>query len=225
MSIFKDKSRFSSLIDDSFGKKKDNTRKELHNTKMDFYNSFKNDKPHRENYYKSYKERSKEIMERIEKEQRFKKEEDDALAIESFPEFVILKTNVIEKTTTFLDKLKKNVKIDIPVKNTLKLGWTEFTLDKLSNSTVMFSNIKINEYIKTSQDLSYDIVDKLVCLYEKRKDEYINYWGEDEWEQMFTFKNYDYHYFDKLDDIYEKNNHYEDTEDSEDFEDEYWNKY
>jgi hypothetical protein len=45
-----------------------------------------------------------------------------------------------------------------------------------------------------------------VYFYEKRKSEYIDNWGEDEWEQMFTFPNYDYHYFDKLDEIYEKNN-------------------
>lgn len=235
MSHFKDNSRFDSLIDDSFGKKQDNKKQD--NKKTDFSNSFKNDQPSRENnsFYKSYKERSKEIMERIEKNERIEKEEDEkkkekekeiALAMESFPDLVIFKTKVIEKTTNFLEKLKTSVKVDIPVKNILKIGWTELTRDKVSNSTVMFSNIKINEneYIKTSQDLSYDVVDHLVYLYEKRKDEYISCWGEDEWEQMFTFENYDYHYFDKLDDIYEKKNP-EYYDENEDFEDEYWNEY
>ena len=75
--------------------------------------------------------------------------------------------------------------------------------------------------------MSYEVLDHLVYLYEDRKTTHIESWGEDDWNRMFTFLDYDYHYFDKLDDIYEKK--YNDSEDefeNEDFEeDEYWKKY
>ena len=43
----------------------------------------------------------------------------------------------------------------------------------------------------------------LYILHEKRTNEYKELWGEDEWERMFIFPNYDYEYFDKLDEEYE----------------------
>ena len=47
------------------------------------------------------------------------------------------------------------------------------------------------------------IIDALSLLHEKRTNEYKELWGEDEWEQMFICPNYDYEYFDKLDEAYE----------------------
>ena len=239
-SRFKENSRFASLIEEI---PVNNSKSERQNKAEKEYkkdNSFKNDQPYRENnsFYKSYKERSKEIMERIEKEEKIKKDEEDkkkekerniALAMESFPELLNSQTKVIENTTNFLEKLKTSVKVDISVKNSIKEGWTELTRDKFSNSTIMVDNIKKHKkkYVKTPEDLAYDVVDHLVFLYEERKDEYINCWGQDEGNKMFTFPNYDYHYFDKLDEIYAKK--YPDSEDeieNEDFEeDEYWKKY
>jgi hypothetical protein len=38
-------------------------------------------------------------------------------------------------------------------------------------------------------------------------------WGYEEWEKMFRFPNYDYEYFDKLDELYENDmNNYNDME-------------
>jgi len=47
------------------------------------------------------------------------------------------------------------------------------------------------------------IIEALSLLHEKRTNEYKELWGEDEWEQMFICPNYDYEYFDKLDEAYE----------------------
>ena len=48
-----------------------------------------------------------------------------------------------------------------------------------------------------------EIVLALSLLHEKRTNEYKELWGEDEWERMFICPNYDYEYFDKLDEAYE----------------------
>lgn len=44
---------------------------------------------------------------------------------------------------------------------------------------------------------------KICNVYEKRKNEYIDKWGEEDYENTFKFPNYDYLYFDKLDYQYE----------------------
>ena len=48
-----------------------------------------------------------------------------------------------------------------------------------------------------------EIIEALSFLHEKRTEEYIKLWGEEEWERMFIFPNNDYEYFDKLDEAYE----------------------
>ena len=47
------------------------------------------------------------------------------------------------------------------------------------------------------------IMKALVDLYENWKENYINTWGQEEYERQYLFPNYDYEYFDKLDEIYE----------------------
>jgi hypothetical protein len=200
-------------------------------------NHFKSERPtfQRDNYRRPYG-RDKEFMEMLQKQEEQKKVEEEkrkdeerkvALAIESFPELVKNKAPtaplIIENTTNFIEKLKTNVKVVAPVKNIIPPGWTTFKRDMKTNETIIeigeLKNAK--EYIKTPEDLAYDIVDNLVYLHEKRTAEYIENWGEDEWEKMFRFQNYDYdyHYFDKLDEIYAKNN--PDSEDEYSEEEEY----
>ena len=48
-----------------------------------------------------------------------------------------------------------------------------------------------------------EIIIALSLLHEKRTNEYKELWGEAEWERMFICPNYDYEYFDKLDEAYE----------------------
>ena len=231
--IFKDNSRFVSLVE----AKPVKINKVLDNDDRieKLGNSFKNSNQNKEysSFNKSYREK---MMEKIEKEEIIRKVEEEkkiaeerrvALAKESFPELVNSKSTVVENTINFLEKLKKSVKIDKEVKDVVKPGWTELTLDKNSNNTIMVSNIKKEEhvYVKTAEDLAYDVIEHLVYLHEKRTQEYIDNWGEDEWTNMFTFPNYDYHYFDKLDEIYSKKYSDYESENEEDDEDEYWKKY
>jgi hypothetical protein len=49
------------------------------------------------------------------------------------------------------------------------------------------------------------IFQRLVNLHQGRKYDHISKWGIDEYEKMFLYQNYDYEYFDKLDEQIEKN--------------------
>jgi hypothetical protein len=208
-------------------------------------NTFKNDKPvfQRDNNprrpYNRDREREREFYEKQEKNrivEEIKKKEEEKLAalnMDNFPELVMnsKKIMIVENTSNFLEKLKTNAQVDSSNKHVVKPGWVELCRDEISNTTIITSGVMKTEqpYIKTPQDLAYEILDHLAYLHEKRNNEYIQSWGQDEWDNMFLFPNYDYHYFEKLDEIYEKNN----PEFNEDYEygyyeeedDEYWKRY
>jgi hypothetical protein len=191
----------------------------------------------RDNYRRPYgRERDKEFFEMLQKKEQLreaadqKKKEDEtkiALSIESFPELTKNISSKIISTTDFLEKLKSNVKVIEPVKHEVKPGWTELTRDSVTKQTIMTSSSVAKPLPISEQDLVYEVFEGLVNLHEKRTAEYIDNWGEDEWETMFLFPNYDYYYFDKLDEIYAKNN--PDSEDEYDSfseeDDEYWKSY
>lgn len=91
----------------------------------------------------------------------------------------------------------------------LKPGWTLLKRDKITGKTIIKhkpTDREIEEEKtkreKTDNEIAYDIAKRLAELYEKRTQEYIELWGYDEWERMFRFPNYDYEYFDKLDEKY-----------------------
>ena len=58
---------------------------------------------------------------------------------------------------------------------------------------------------RAKQDATpYEIMTVLNDRYERWKEEYIEEYGWDEYDRHYRFPNYDYEYFDKLDDQYEK---------------------
>jgi len=137
----------------------------------------------------------------------------------NFPELVnnsskqsnVKQSNIItevNKKPSFLDKInteKVNIEKDELINSHVKLqdGWVEFKRDR-SNGKIITNYSK-----KVISDTSsfYNVLERLVSLQEKRKQEYIKNWGEDEYEKMFIFPNYEYGYFDRLDEEeYEKNN-------------------
>jgi len=193
------------------------------------YSSFNRRERYNENYEKQ------ERIKKEEEEKRLEKEKKIALSIESFPELIKVnnpsKVTIIDNTSSFIETLKKVDKKVLESEEEKKIvepGWTTLTRDTTTNQTIINVSKKCEKnYIKTEQDLAYDVVDELVYLHEKRTSEYIDSWGEDEWEKMFQFQNYDYHYFDKLDEIYEKKNalNNNDFNNQEEEEDEYWKKY
>ena len=117
----------------------------------------------------------------------------------------------------FLDKMKNNnisekneLNLDMEYDN-LKIGWLLIKKDPITNKIVhKYKKGNSNNEKYLEKELSNDlinnnrIINTLVDLYDKRREEYISLWGYDDWEKMYRFPNHDYEYFEKLDELYEE---------------------
>ena len=61
-----------------------------------------------------------------------------------------------------------------------------------------------NNINKNRNNYVNETMNKICNVYEKRKKEYVEMWGEEEYEKNFKFPCYDYEYFNKLDYEYEQ---------------------
>ena len=171
------------------------------------------------------------VEERIKKEEitKLKKEEDikikeqviqNALNVSNFPElssYVNINDNInaIEQSTctTFLDKLKfKEEKNNEPqIDDTilsekyyrdLEPGWTYILSDiETREKIIRYKPFYDNVFEDNEQAINNKVLNRLVNLHNKKTQEYIDKWGYDEWEHMHRFTNYDYEYFDKLEQL------------------------
>jgi hypothetical protein len=160
-------------------------------------------------------------------QKRAQEEKDSALNPENFPELISvtsIKPTCNSGIPSFLEKVKTEKVSDTTSSQNpfdcIKPGWTIIQMNKENNRIVQKEKrIPFEEEKNTfsESETSYYVLDALVNLHETRKQKYIEDWGEDEYEKMFLFPNYDYHYFDKLD---EKRNEemrkYYNIEDEED---------
>lgn len=105
--------------------------------------------------------------------------------------------------------VNKTSNIDQPL---VTSGWSSYKFDDIQfklNETLTPTNKSTPRHIisKNENEINVneaeEIIEALSFLHEKRIEEYIKLWGEEEWERMFIFPNHDYEYFDKLDEIYE----------------------
>jgi hypothetical protein len=168
----------------------------------------------------------------LEEERRKEEEKKVALDIASFPSLISISSKfVLETKMSFITKITKITEITENKEQNVKekvvpIGWCEFKLNKETNKiNIKRSSIQKQIFKPKQLYLDYKVFERLVCLHEKRSNEYIEKWGYNEWVHTFQFPNYDYHYFDKLDEVYEKNNEYEYEDSEEEYEDQYWRKY
>ena len=172
---------------------------------------------------------SKEQMERRLKEEQTRKDKKKEmeneeklknLNPENFPDLI---TNTIEKQHTpepslnYSDKLKsvtvkkgnipKNLEAEVDLEyESLKPGWAVSKKDLKTGRiiTKYKPSLTPKPREKSEREIGLDIINALAELYKKRTEEYINMWGYETWEKMYRFPNYDYEYFDKLDELYEE---------------------
>jgi len=174
------------------------------------------------------------------KEEKLKKQKEEdivkALDISNFPDLKSVSTSNIDtnynaKTdkTSFADMMKnttQNLDVDNKVTSEevkveiVKPGHVCIKHDIKTNQPIWIYGdgcleVNKNNENDNSDNLAADedpiyVFERLVTLYQNRKNEYINKWGYDEYDKMFLFQNYDYEYFDKLDENfgYEISNHY-----------------
>ena len=158
-----------------------------------------------------------------------------SLSIDNFPELKVSNKKSDKNTQTlsvfnFSEKLKPVVTVE-ENQDTKQIpyGWAVITRDKTTNKSVIKYNKDYENDIKKTENAKsknwpMKVLDSLVDLYEIERDKYINKWGYDTYEEKYLDPDYDYEYFDKLDEAYESET---EEEYEEDYEEDYieQNKY
>jgi len=188
---------------------------------------------------------TKEYKERIEKEEKIRKEKEKKrkeeetkknLAVENFPDLNLNKksihnipdNNVSNIKMNYINKVstQKIIKDNNKVLQQVKPGYIEIKYDKENTNKIVY---RYGKGVNTNLDMDIDNMNKpnnsaleaLVKLHETRTQAYIAMWGYETWQNMFIFPNYDYQFFDKLDEEYELQMQEEEDYDSENNEDYY----
>jgi hypothetical protein len=201
---FKQNSRFSALIDDNAAP----PRNEKPNPRGDY-----SDRPQRNRYTDKYT--GGDQFDRNKQNQELRIKANAALQLEltdeNFPSIMSLNTNKAKPDLNYTDlfaSLSSNeptkVVVDANIE-TLAPGWVSLKKDPASNKIIWRENKSKNTdpVEKSENELATEALDALVELYDRRDNEFIDTWGYEEWERTFRFPNYDYEYFDRLDELAE----------------------
>jgi len=199
---FKQNSRFSALIDDNAALPKNEKPK----PRGDY-----SDRPQRNRYTDKYS--SKDQFDRNGQNQESRIKANAALQLEltdeNFPSIMPPTTNKVktdlnytELFTSLSNTQPTKVVVDANIE-TLPPGWVSLKKDPASNKIIWRENKSKNAdpVEKSENELATEALDALVELYDMRDEEYIDTWGYEDWERTFRFPNYDYEYFDRLDEL------------------------
>jgi len=112
-----------------------------------------------------------------------------------------------EKKINYIDKVNilKKTNIISNIEDEVKPGWVKLEKNKITKQvTIKYGK---RTYLSDDEKLMTpeDVLNNLINLHERRKNEYIRDWGEESYEKTFRFVDYDYDYFDRLDEEYEIN--------------------
>lgn len=120
----------------------------------------------------------------------------------NFPSLVddnkVKKSNQVEVSYGSILKNEEKSKKKQTKEKKLKKGWVQLGVkfeEPEPEQEVQSKEENLNEYLY--------FIDCMVNLYEHQKLEKIEILGEENYERIFKFPNYDYEYFDKLDEKYE----------------------
>ena len=221
---FKINSRFDALIDDNNEYKqkdnkpveeKQNKDKDLTQTHKPSTNAYipNQNRPEykSQNVFFSHN-RIRENEQRIQiKQDEYSKnkEREKALNKDNFPELVLqtVQENNVKKAKipSFAEKIKTVIVIkEIDPEEFVEPGWVVFKRNKTTNERVTLYGKQTLSPNEEYELTPYDSIESVINLYIKRTNEYIHLWGETDYENMFIYPNYDYEYFDKLDQQLEK---------------------
>jgi hypothetical protein len=241
MNVFKS-SRFDCLNESNSQLNKRNSKEDRNNNfKEERNNNFKEERNFFKNDYSSSRrgnnrydtKESKEKREqfekmRKEKEEKAKEEQNQKkLSADNFPTLHgsnVKITETIGKKESYVEKINKiSIKEPSDVEH-IKPGWVEVKRDPENPRKLIYTyglELETEKYSHSKESskkkLEPQVLDALVELHNKRTQEYIDMWGYDTWEKLYRFPNYDYHYFDKLDEKYEEELEKELEEDEDEY--------
>ena len=135
-------------------------------------------------------------------------------SLTEFPELQIKKKECVNlknnNSTTFMDAIKMNHLVTNELDNNgskseenVPPGCVCIKFDKTSNNHIWVYGENASKKEDTEvvvEENPYFVFQRVNDLYNNRKNEHIRKWGIEEYDKMFMFQNYDYEYFDKLDD-------------------------
>ena len=154
---------------------------------------------------------------RMNNEEKIKKTKEEEIKIltniDNFPEL---------NSSSSKSKLKDSVTDNIYFSKLLNISEPSST--PIKSQLKPTNNIIIPDGIvfKNENEDAYTVMSRLVKLYKNRRSDHIKKWGIDEYEHMFMFPNYDYQYYDKIDEIYDNyNDQYKDYNYEYDYDYEY----
>jgi hypothetical protein len=186
--MFKKINRFSSLLEDNSS----DYKKQLPRN-----NSRNNSRNNRRNYSNpsfggKYESNDNKFINTVREEQKLK-EIEESLLIDNFPSLVDKTSssyNIIEENYT--DKVNQvQVATSIKIDEILP-GWVQLVKGGV------YSNKSSTPSLKYKKD--YIAIFNTLCInYEKWVNEYIEKWGEEEYEKIYLFPNYDYNQYDDSD--------------------------
>ena len=211
--MFQKNSRFATLAKDLQNDKKEIRESRELRPQKEKHNFFIEDKD------KGRKDKDKDK----DKDKVIKKEY--LLSAIHFPELCNTTTSNIIKTEKqnidFLNIINQNQNQNeyeildetISEKEIFKPGWCYLKIDKNTNKILVKKEIEQTKNTFTKEKIILNVFESLSKLYEKRKNNYIDMWGYDEYEDIFKCKNYN----DLMNDDY---NDYDNDYDYNDYENE-----
>lgn len=116
----------------------------------------------------------------------------------------ISNSNTKEKTNTtkpnYLEKIKTEQEQPQEIQQyTIEPGWVEIQYKPINNTKSIQYGKSTKKNTPILQNIFLDILEGLNRQYISWKNNYIETWGEDEYTTLYKFPNYDYDYYDKLD--------------------------
>ena len=238
----KEKSRFSALLDDvPIIKREKVVNFDIKDVnKLDKFEQKKAEKPE----YSCFrplddKEKERRRLKRetdIKEQRKYEEEKREKIKQESlkintvnFPELVVdlKKDKIVSNNESYINKLKKEEIIINDEKDEdladLLPGWVLYKKDTSTGKTIIKKhedkNINILELEnKIEEDNEYvDMINSLVNIHEKRKQQFIENYGYDEWEKLFKFPNWieDEAYLEQLEEEFQTDDENEDEDEYE----------
>ena len=230
--------RFSVLMDEPINKnnkitEKKDVKKEEFKAEENKLNYFKTDRQtiQKEKFLENkqrneFRRQQDYDNRRMNNEEKIKKKKEEEIKIltniDNFPE-LNSSSNKSKSNNCATDNIYFNKLLNISETSSIPLKSQSKTTNNIIHNDNIYIQIdekekkikydysKDNIINKSKNEDSYTVMSRLVKLYRNRRSEHIRKWGIDEYEHMFMFPNYDYQYYDKIDEIYDYyNDNYKD---------------
>ena len=121
----------------------------------------------------------------------------------------------IKKSVSYVDKLNKITEEVNNNEYVLRPGWVKITMNNNKIITEKIVHVVSDDFTKSYSDEINCHISGMISRWREYKINYIENYVEDDYEYNHKFPNYDYEYFDKLDEKYDNLNQEEYITDTE----------